>query len=232
MLRKSCIGLMCSCQGLARMARDAYCGLNVSEAERAAGVLELRLVARGLSLGMRCTSVSLRNKWTTLLGKLLRRIAASTHCVLHRWDAAPGGAALGAAERAERDRDMTCAAPPLPAPCGTSSAAASQAGAQILQPGLHICGNVNSQNHGGPPLILTIVCLLDRKSSHVGRVWAGPGGHFRVSKMSLKASLALLQRCNQWRHGPGGSPGCCWAACTRAHPSSASSWPCCCWRPC
>ena len=96
------------------MARDAYCGLNVSEAERAAGVLELRLVARGLSLGMRCTSVSLRNKWTTLLGKLLRRIAASTHCVLHRWDAAPGGAALGAAERAERDRDMACAAPLSP----------------------------------------------------------------------------------------------------------------------
>ena len=106
MLRRSCKGLMCSCQGLARMARDAYCGLNVSEAEHAAGVLELRLVARGLSLGMRCTSVSLRNKWTTLLGKLLRRIAASTHCVLHKWDAAPGGAALGAAERVERDRDM------------------------------------------------------------------------------------------------------------------------------
>ena len=92
------------------LACHAKCGLEMSDAERAAGVLELRLVSRGLSLGMRCTSVSLRNKWTTLLGKLLRRIAASTHCVLHRWDAAPGDAALGAAERAERDRDMAGAA--------------------------------------------------------------------------------------------------------------------------
>ena len=232
MPRSACNGLRCRFEGHARMAGDPDRGVEVSEAERAAGVLELRLVSRGLSLGMRCTSVSLRNKWTTLLGKLLRRIAASTHSVLHRWDAAPSDAALGAAERAERDRDMACAPPPLPAPCATSSAAGSQSGAQILQPGLHNCGSLNSQNHGAPPLALTIVCLLDCKSSRVGRVWAGPGGHFRVSKMSLKACLALLQRCNQWRHGPCGSPGCCWAACTRARPLSASSWPCCCWRPC
>ena len=110
MPRVACKGLRCRCEGLARMACHAGRGLEASEAEHAAGVLELRLVSRGLSLGMRCTSVSLRNKWTTLLGKLLRRIAASAHCVLHRWGAPPGDAAPGAAERAERDRDMAGAA--------------------------------------------------------------------------------------------------------------------------
>ena len=101
-------------------------------------MLELRLVSRGLSLGMRCTSVSLRNKWTTLLGKLLRRIAAGIHAVLHKWGAVPGDAELGAAERAEQEKDMACAHPPLLAPCAASPAAGSQSGAQRLQPGLHL----------------------------------------------------------------------------------------------
>ena len=72
------------------------------------GVLELRLVAKGLVLGMRCTSVSLRNKWTTLLGKLLRRISTSLHFVLHRWPAGPGSPGLGSAERAEKAADIAC----------------------------------------------------------------------------------------------------------------------------
>ena len=74
----------------------------------AAGVLELRLVAKGLVLGMRCTSVSLRNKWTALLGKLLRRISTSIHFVLHKWSTGPGTASLGTAEEAERARDIDC----------------------------------------------------------------------------------------------------------------------------
>ena len=60
-------------------------------------------MSRGLVLGMRCTSVSLRNKWTTLLGKLLRRISTSVHFTLHRW---PSDAALGPAESAEKARDI------------------------------------------------------------------------------------------------------------------------------
>ena len=73
------------------------------------GVLELRLVARGLVLGMRCTSVSLRNKWTALVGKLLRRISSSIHFILHKWSTGPGSAgALGTAEQAEKDRDIAC----------------------------------------------------------------------------------------------------------------------------
>ena len=76
---------------------------------RVAGVLELRLVAKGLVLGMRCTSVSLRNKWTALVGKLLRRISSSIHFILHKWSTGPGGAgSLGTAEQAEKDRDIEC----------------------------------------------------------------------------------------------------------------------------
>ena len=73
------------------------------------GVLELRLVANGLVLGMRCTSVSLRNKWTALVGKLLRRISSSIHFILHKWSTGLGSAgSLGTAEQAERDRDIDC----------------------------------------------------------------------------------------------------------------------------
>ncbi len=79
----------------------------------AAGALELRLVAKGLVLGMRCTSVSLRNKWTALLGKLLRRISTSVHFVLHKWSTGPGTASLGTAEEAERARDIACETPCL-----------------------------------------------------------------------------------------------------------------------
>ena len=79
------------------------------------GVLELRLVARGLVLGMRCTSVSLRNKWTALVGKLLRRISSSIHFILHKWSTGPGSAgALGTAEQAEKDRDIACESPVMP----------------------------------------------------------------------------------------------------------------------
>ena len=74
-----------------------------------AGVLELRLVAKGLALGMRCTSVSLRNKWTALVGKLLRRISSSIHFILHKWSSGPGSAGpLGTAEQAEKARDIAC----------------------------------------------------------------------------------------------------------------------------
>ncbi|KAK9830510.1 hypothetical protein WJX72_012147 [[Myrmecia] bisecta] len=48
------------------------------------GALELQLVALGLSLGMRCTSTSLRNKWMSLFGKLLRRIHTAVHAIVHR----------------------------------------------------------------------------------------------------------------------------------------------------
>ena len=65
-------------------------------------------MAKGLVLGMRCTSVSLRNKWTTLLGKLLRRISTSLHFILHRWPAGPGSPGLGSAERAEKAADIAC----------------------------------------------------------------------------------------------------------------------------
>lgn len=59
-------------------------------------------MARGLLLGMRCVSTSLRNKWTTLIGKLLRRIQTSTHALLHRWTTkAPGPAGVDAADRAQ-----------------------------------------------------------------------------------------------------------------------------------
>ena len=74
-----------------------------------AGVLELRLVAKGLVLGTRCTSVSLRNKWTALVGKLLRRISSSIHFILHKWSTGQGSAgSLGTAEQAEKDRDIAC----------------------------------------------------------------------------------------------------------------------------
>ena len=79
-----------------------------------AGVLELRLVAKGLVLGMRCTSVSLRNKWTGLVGKLLRRISSSIHFILHKWSSGPGSAgSLGMAEQAEKARDIACETPVL-----------------------------------------------------------------------------------------------------------------------
>ena len=79
-----------------------------------AGVLELRLVAKGLVLGMRCTSVSLRNKWTGLVGKLLRRISSSIHFILHKWSTGPGSVgSLGKAEQAEKARDIACETPVL-----------------------------------------------------------------------------------------------------------------------
>ena len=64
----------------------------------------MRLVARGLLLGMRCVSTSLRNKWTTLVGKLLRRVATSTHSILHRWQVRPN--APTSADPAERAHDL------------------------------------------------------------------------------------------------------------------------------
>lgn len=45
-------------------------------------------MARGLLLGMRCTSTSLRSKWASLVAKLLRRVLAGTYAALHRWHAA------------------------------------------------------------------------------------------------------------------------------------------------
>ncbi len=69
-------------------------------------------MARGLLLGMRCVSTSLRNKWTTLLGKLLRRVATSTHSVLHRWQMRPDAPA--SADPADRAHDLAGAAQLLP----------------------------------------------------------------------------------------------------------------------
>jgi hypothetical protein len=43
------------------------------------------MVRLALVLGLRCTSSSMRNKWTALVGKLLTRIRLSVHSVLqHR----------------------------------------------------------------------------------------------------------------------------------------------------
>jgi hypothetical protein len=44
---------------------------------------------------MRCTSTALRNKWTMLLSRLLRRILAATQALLHRWRAAADAARSG-----------------------------------------------------------------------------------------------------------------------------------------
>lgn len=67
-------------------------------------------MARGLLLGMRCVSTSLRNKWTTLVGKLLRRVATSTHASLHRWASRPN--APGHTDPADRAHEMAGAAQP------------------------------------------------------------------------------------------------------------------------
>ena len=77
-----------------------------------AGALELSLVARGLGLGMRCASTALRNKWVSLLSKLLRRIHAATQACLQRWHASADGAGAKSGngalslDPAERDSDM------------------------------------------------------------------------------------------------------------------------------
>jgi hypothetical protein len=68
------------------------------------GALELQMVAGGLLLGMRCVSTSLRNKLTTLVGKLLRRIHTSTHALLHRWTTKSSGP--GGADAADRAQDL------------------------------------------------------------------------------------------------------------------------------
>lgn len=53
-----------------------------------AGSTELKLVEQAVVVGMRCTSTSMRNKWTGLLPKLLRRIFMSVHAALNRQRAA------------------------------------------------------------------------------------------------------------------------------------------------
>ena len=49
-----------------------------------AGSTELALVRQAIVLCLRCTSTSMRNKWTGLLPKLLRRIFMSVHAALNR----------------------------------------------------------------------------------------------------------------------------------------------------
>ena len=49
-----------------------------------AGSTELALVRQAIVLGLRCSSSSMRNKWTGLLPKLLRRIFMSVHAALNR----------------------------------------------------------------------------------------------------------------------------------------------------
>jgi len=49
-----------------------------------AGDVELGIIKQALVLGMRCTSTSMRNKWTGLLPKLLRRVLMSVHAALNR----------------------------------------------------------------------------------------------------------------------------------------------------
>lgn len=49
-----------------------------------AGSTELGIIKQALVLGMRCTSTSMRNKWTGLLPKLLRRVLMSVHAALNR----------------------------------------------------------------------------------------------------------------------------------------------------
>ncbi|DBA69567.1 TPA: hypothetical protein ACH3X2_012764 [Trebouxia sp. C0005] len=48
------------------------------------GDVELGIIKQALVLGMRCTSTSMRNKWTGLLPKLLRRVLMSVHAALNR----------------------------------------------------------------------------------------------------------------------------------------------------
>lgn len=48
------------------------------------GRTELALLRQAIVLGLRCTSTSMRNKWTGLLPKLLRRILMSVHAALNR----------------------------------------------------------------------------------------------------------------------------------------------------
>ncbi|KAL0046958.1 hypothetical protein WJX82_002976, partial [Trebouxia sp. C0006] len=48
------------------------------------GDVELGIIKQALVLGMRCTSTSMRNKWTGLLTKLLRRVLMSVHAALNR----------------------------------------------------------------------------------------------------------------------------------------------------
>ena len=55
---------------------------------RLVGNTELDLVKQAVVLGLRCTSTSMRNKWTGLLPKLLRRIFMSVHAALNRQRAA------------------------------------------------------------------------------------------------------------------------------------------------
>ena len=59
------------------------------------GELELTLAARGLSLGMRCSSTNLRNKWTSLISKLLKRVVVSLRAAVVRRKA--GAPSLGPA---------------------------------------------------------------------------------------------------------------------------------------
>ena len=49
-----------------------------------AGDVELGIIKQALVLGMRCTNTSMRNKWTGLLPKLLRRVLMSVHAALNR----------------------------------------------------------------------------------------------------------------------------------------------------
>jgi hypothetical protein len=49
-----------------------------------AGDAEVGIIKQALVLGMRCTSTSMRNKWTGLLPKLLRRVLMSVHAALNR----------------------------------------------------------------------------------------------------------------------------------------------------
>lgn len=79
------------------------------DADWRAAALELRLVALGLSLGLRCGSQELQQKWRTLLSRLLRRQHLGIHGLLVRWRAlaaappgvAPPDAAAEAAEEME-----------------------------------------------------------------------------------------------------------------------------------
>lgn len=60
---------------------------------------------QALTLGLRCTSTSMRNKWTGLLPKLLRRIFMAVHAALNRQRLAE--ARMGRGRHAQADLQIS-----------------------------------------------------------------------------------------------------------------------------
>ena len=59
------------------------------------GELEVSLARQALSLGMRCTSISLRNKWHALVARLLQRLHAAAAAARGRSRVRQAGGGFG-----------------------------------------------------------------------------------------------------------------------------------------